>query len=485
MPNRLSYDAVVVGSGPNGLAAAIRLAQAELSVLVVEANDTVGGGTRSAELTLPGYVHDVCSAVYPLGVGSPFFRQLPLQKYGLSWVQPDLPLAHPLENGQAAVLHRSVADTAAGLGKDRQAYEALMTPLVSNWEALAGEFLQPLLHRPSHPLLLARFALHALAAASKLAKSRFQGEEARALFAGLAAHSFLPLEQRASAAFALVLGMMGHAVGWPLARGGSQHVADALAAHLRALGGEIATHVRVESLEQLPLARATLLDITPLQLLLIAGDKLPASYRRRLEQYRYGPGVFKADYALSNPIPWKAAACSSAGTVHVGGSLEEVAAAEREVAGGRPPQRPFVLVVQPSRFDPARAPEGKHTAWAYCHVPNSSSFDMTGRLESQIERFAPGFRDCVLARHVMNCEELEQRNANLVGGDISGGAMDLWQIASRPVPGLTPYRLPVPGLYLCSSSTPPGGGVHGMCGFHAAEAALRDCFRKRRWPGHR
>ena len=488
MPNRLSYDAVVVGSGPNGLAAAIRLAQAKLSVLVVEANDTVGGGTRSAELTLPGYVHDVCSAVYPLGVGSPFFRHLPLQKYGLSWVQPELPLAHPLENGQAAVLRRSVADTAAGLGQDRGSYEALMTPLVSNWEALAGEFLQPLLHKPGHPLLLARFGLRALAAATALATSRFQGAEARALFAGLAAHSFLPLEQRASAAFGLVLGMMGHAVGWPLARGGSQHVADALAAHLRALGGEIATHVRVESLDQLPLARATLLDVTPLQLLLIAGDKLPASYRRRLEAYRYGPGVFKADYALSSPIPWKAPACSGAGTVHVGGSLAEVAAAEREVAEGKLPERPFVLVVQPSRFDPTRAPEGKHTAWAYCHVPNSSSFDMTERLENQIERFAPGFRDCVLARHVMNCEELERRNANLVGGDISGGAMDLWQIAFRPVPGLTPFRIPVPGLYLCSSSTPPGGGVHGMCGFHAAEAALRDCFRNPRWarsPGWR
>jgi phytoene dehydrogenase-like protein len=476
MPNSLSYDAVVVGSGPNGLAAAIRLAQAGLSVLVVEANETIGGGTRSAELTLPGYVHDVCSAVYPLGLGSPFFRQLPLQKYGLSWVQPELPLAHPLDNGQAAVLRRSVTDTAAELGEDRSSYEALLNPLVSNWEALAGEFLRPLLHLPRHPLLLLRFGLRALESASGLANSHFRGEEARALFAGLAAHSFLPLEQRPSAAFGLVLGMMGHAVGWPLVHGGSQHLADALAAHLRFLGGEIATHVRVESLDQLPLARATLLDVTPLQLLLIAGHKLPDSYRRRLGNYRYGPGVFKADYALSRPIPWKAEDCSRAGTVHVGGSLQDVAAAEREVAQGKPPQRPFVLVVQPSRFDSTRAPEGRHTAWAYCHVPNSSSFDMTERLENQIERFAPGFRDCILARHIMNCEKLEERNPNLVGGDISGGAMDLRQIVARPVLSPSPYRLPVPGLYLCSSSTPPGGGVHGMCGYYAAEAAIRDWF---------
>jgi phytoene dehydrogenase-like protein len=476
MPNRVSYDAVVVGSGPNGLAAAIRLAQEKLSVLVLEANETIGGGVRSAELTLPGFIHDLCSAVHPLGLGSPFFRQLPLQNHGLEWIHPEIPLAHPLDDRKAAVLQRSVAATAERLGMDAKQYRKLMSPLVENWEILAGEFLQPMLHVPKHPIQFARFGWRSMRSATKLIHSKFADEPARALFAGLAAHSFVPLDHLPTAAFGLVLGMLGHAVGWPIPRGGSQHIADALEAHLLSLGGEIATHTRVESLDQLPLAKATLLDVTPRQLLRIGGNRLPVSYRTRLERFRYGPGVFKIDYALDYPIPWKSSDCSRAGTVHVCGSSEEVAAAEAQVAEGKPPERPFVLVVQPTLFDETRAPEGAHTVWAYCHVPNGSDFDMTSQLETQIERFAPGFRDCVLARHTENCAALERKNANLVGGDINGGSACLSQLIARPVLSPCPYRTPVPGLYLCSSSTPPGGGVHGMCGFHAAEAALRDCF---------
>jgi phytoene dehydrogenase-like protein len=474
MPDKFAYDAVVVGAGPNGLSAAIRIAQAKLSVLVLEAKDCIGGGTRSAEVTLPGFVHDLCSAVHPMGIASPFFRQLPLEKYGLNWIQPEFPLAHPFDDGKAALLRRSILDTASGLGRDQSNYCRWMAPLLPHWENLADEFLQPILHFPHHPFQLARFGLRALRSATGCAKSWFEAEQARALFGGLAAHSFLPLEQIPSASFGLVLGLMAHAVGWPLARGGSQQIANALAAHLRSLGGEIRTDSPVESLSSLPQARAILLDVTPRQLLRMAGDSLPASYRNRLEKFRYGPGVFKVDYALAAPIPWKANECSRAGTVHLGGTLDEIAASEREVAGGQAPEKPFTLLAQPILFDKSRAPEGKHIAWAYCHVPNGSSFDMTSRIENQIERFAPGFRDTILARHTMNCVAMEQRNANLVGGDINGGSADLWQLLARPILSLSPYRTALPGVYLCSSSTPPGGGVHGMCGFHAAEAALRD-----------
>lgn len=477
MPNKVSYDAVVVGSGPNGLAAAIRLAQEKLSVLVLEANDTIGGGARSAELTIPGFVHDVCSAVHPMAAGSPFLLKLPLEKYGLHWLHPELPLAHPLDDSTAAVLDRSLERTAKELGEDARPYSALLAPLVAHAENLSEEFLQPILHLPNHPIQLARFGVRALCSASGLIQRKFTGARARALFSGLAAHSFMPLESRPSAAFGLVLGMLGHSVGWPSPRGGSQRIADALAAHLRFLGGEIRTGFRVEHLDQLPLARATLFDLTPLQLIILLEEKLPSSYLRRLGRYRYGPGVFKIDYALSRPIPWQAQRCSRAGTVHIGGTFEEVATSEREVSQGKPPQRPFVLLAQPTLIDPARAAHDKHIAWAYCHVPNGSKFDMTDRIENQIERFAPGFRDCILARHTMNCEALEAKNANLVGGDINGGAFDLRQLFARPIFSPIPYRIPVPGFYLCSSSTPPGGGVHGMCGFHAAEAALRDCFR--------
>jgi phytoene dehydrogenase-like protein len=480
MSGKISYDAVVVGAGPNGLAAAIRLAQYGLSVLMLEANSTIGGGMRSAELTLPGFIHDLCSAVHPLGIGSPFFRKLPLEKYGLKWIQPMVPLAHPFENGEVALLQRSVSRTALGLGVDREPYERLMTSMTARWETLTAEFLQPLLHWPRHPMQLAHFGLLGMRSAAALAQARFQGERARALFGGLAAHSFLALEEVFSAGFGLVLGLLAHAVGWPLAKGGSQSLANALAAHLRSLGGEIITGSPVKSLEDLPLARAVLLDVTPRQLLQIAGDKLPNSYGKKLLRYRCGPGVFKLDYALAGPIPWKAAVCGGAGTVHLGGTFQEIALAERQVAGGGIPERPFVLMAQPSLFDSTRAPSGKHTAWAYCHVPNGSLTDMTVAAENQIERVAPGFRELILARHTMTCADLERKNANLTGGDINGGAADWRQLIARPVLSPWPYRTPVPGLFLCSSSTPPGGGVHGMCGFHAAEVAIRDCFRQHR-----
>lgn len=470
MPDQ--YDAVVVGSGPNGLAAAITLAHAGHSVLVCEANSTIGGGARSTPLTLPGFVHDVCSAVHPLAAGSPFFKTLPLERFGLTWIQPDIPLAHPLDDGTAACLHRDVDVTANSLGADRSAYRHLMTPLVRNWDKLAAEFLQPILHIPRHPLALARFGVPALCPARFLAKTIFKSEPARALFAGIAAHSFLPLEAPVSSAFALVLGTAGHSVGWPVPRGGSQSIANALASYLRELGGTIETNRCVEALNDLPIAPIKLFDTSAWQLARIARNRLPEGFRRRLENFRHAPGIFKIDYALSSPIPWKAEACRHAGTVHLGGSLNEIAEVERDVAGGRIPDRPFVLVAQQSLFDETRAPRGQHTLWAYCHAPFRCEVDLSERIESQIERFAPGFRDCVIARHKMGPPDLQRSNANLVGGDISGGAANLWQLLARPTFSPVPYRTPLPGVYLCSSSTPPGGGVHGMCGYHAARAAL-------------
>lgn len=476
MADQVSYDAVIVGSGPNGLAAAIRLAQAGLSVLVLEANHQVGGGARSAELTLPGFVHDICSAVHPLGVGSPFFGALHLGQHALRWIQPEFPLAHPFDDGEAVVLRRSVAETAKDLGKDGQAYQALFHPLDERWEALATDILKPLLRWPKHPLLTARFGSHALRSASGLAKASFQTERARALFAGMSAHSFLRLEAAGSAAFGLVLGMLGHAVGWPIPEGGSQKIADALAAYLRTLGGEIEAASPVSNIDQLPLSRVVLLDVTPRQLVAIAGHKLPGRYRDRLHRYRHGPGVFKLDYALSRPIPWRSSLCSRAGTVHLGGTLAEIAASEAATAEGRCSERPFIILAQPSLFDPTRAPTGQHVAWVYCHVPNGSSAGMRPQMEAQIERFAPGFRDCVLACRATSSAEMSRYNPNLIGGDINGGAADLWQLVARPIFSRNPYRTPTPGLYLCSASTPPGGGVHGMCGFHAAELALSDFF---------
>jgi phytoene dehydrogenase-like protein len=469
------YDAVVVGSGPNGLAAAVTLARAGKSVLVLEARDTIGGGCRSAELTLPGFVHDVCSAIHPLGLGSPFFKTVPLDGHGLEWIHPPAPVAHPMDDGTTVLIERSVEETAAGLGPDGKAYRSLMGPLAADWNGLATDLLGPLAI-PRHPVSLARFGMKAIRSARGLAESRFEGGRARAVFAGIAGHAILPLERPATAAIALVLGALAHAIGWPLPRGGSQRIADALGSYLRSLGGPIETGSPVESLDRLPPARAVLADVTPRQLLRLAGDRLRGRYRRQLEAYRYGAAAFKLDYALSGPIPWKAPACARAATVHLGGTLPEIAAAEAAVARGEHPERPFVLLAQQSLFDPSRAPAGKHTAWAYCHVPNGSTFDMADRIEAQIERFAPGFRDLVLARSVLTPARLEEHNANYVGGDINGGAQDLGQMFARPAWRIVPYSTPVRGLYLCSSSTPPGGGVHGMCGHHAARAALRALF---------
>ncbi len=458
MSQNSKYDAIVVGSGPNGLAAAITLAQAGQSVVVFEAKETIGGGSRSMELTLPGFIHDVCSAVHPLALDSSFFRSLPLESYGLEMIQPSAPLAHPLDDGTAVMLERSIEATATGLGIDAKAYRKLMTPLVANWDKIEGSMRAPL--RPQialHPFVRANFALKALHSAHGLAKSLFKGEQARALFAGMSAHSMMSLEQLSSATAGLLLGILGHTVGWPIPRGGSQKIVDALAA----------------SIDALPPARVILFDVTPRQLLRIAGDSLPNSYQRQLRRYRYGPGIFKIDYALEGPIPWKAEGCLRAGTVHIGGTLLEIAASEREVAQGEHPEKPYVLVAQQSLFDPTRAPEGKHTAWVYCHVPNGSTFDMTERIECQIERFAPGFRDRILARSTMTSLEVEHYNANYVGGDISGGAMDLRQYFTRPAIRLVPYTTPAKNIFICSSSTPPGGGVHGLCGYFAARAALR------------
>ena len=472
MSENRTYDAIVVGSGPNGLAAAIAIAQAGRSVLVVEAKETIGGGARSAELTLPGFVHDVCSAIHPLGAGSPFFSTLPLSEHGLEWIQPDACLAHPFDDGSAAVLERSIEATGDGLGRDAEAYRKLMGPLADNWDKLSRQLLGPL-RPPRHPLVMARFGMRAVRSAQGLAEAVFKGEKARALFGGMAAHSFLRLDKAPSAAFGLVLGASGHAVGWPLPRGGSQRISDALASYLRSIGGEIVTSTYVESVDELPPARAILLDVTPRQVIRIAGARLPRGYRRKLEGYRYGPGVFKMDWALDGPVPWKASECARAGTVHLGGTIDEIERSEQLVWEGEHPEKPLVLLAQQSLFDPSRAPEGMHTAWAYCHVPNGSTFDMTDRIESQIERFAPGFRDRILARSVMSTERLEEYNPNYVGGDINGGIQDFRQLFTRPTLSLVPYSTPARGLYICSSSTPPGGGVHGMCGYHAARAALR------------
>jgi phytoene dehydrogenase-like protein len=465
-------DALVVGSGPNGLAAAITLAREGRSVRVLEAQPTIGGGARSAELTLPGFVHDRCSAIYPLAICSPFFSSLSLTRHGLDWIQPELALAHPLDDGSAAILSQSLEDTCTSLGEDGRAYRQLMEPLLRKWEMLVDEFLQPIVHLPRHPWLLARFGLSAVQSAATLAQRQFRGDRAQALFAGLAAHSFLPLEEAGSASFGLVLAIMGHAVGWPLPRGGSQKISDALAAQLRELGGLIETGHPVQDVQKLESARAVLLDLTSWRTSRVARSRLPTAYRERLERFPHGPSVFKMDYALNGPIPWKIDACRRAGTIHLGGTLIEIAASEREVARGEIPSRPFVLLAQQSVFDQTRTPAGKHTAWAYCHVPRGCRADVSAAIETQIERFAPGFSSLILARCVSNPSALESHNANLDGGDISGGANDLRHLFARPILSAVPYRTPARGLYLCSSSTPPGGGVHGMCGYHAARAAL-------------
>jgi phytoene dehydrogenase-like protein len=468
------FDAVVVGSGPNGLAAAIRLQQEGLSVLLLEGKDTVGGGLRSAALTLPGFTHDVCSAIHPLAAGSPFLGTLPLHEHGLQFLYPPVAAAHPFDDGTAALLVGSVDETAARLGDDAHAYWQLMASVVADWPGLAPDVLGPL-QFPQHPLALARFGLKALPPAQLLAKM-FRTKEARGLWAGMAAHAIQPLSNVATSAIGLVLLATGHLRGWPLPKGGSQSIADALASHFRSLGGRIETGVYVESLAQLPSAHAVLLDVTPRQLLQIAGQDLSPLYRWQLGRYRYGMGVFKVDWALAGPVPFAAEECRRAGTVHLGNTFEEIARSEYVASKGQHPEKPFVLLAQQSLFDPTRAPQGKHTAWAYCHVPHNSRVDMTAAIEAQVERFAPGFRDLILGRHVMNTAQMQAYNPNYVGGDINGGIIDVGQLFTRPALRLSPYRTSRKGLYLCSSSTPPGGGVHGMCGYHAAQRALKDVF---------
>ena len=465
----------MVGSGPNGLAAAITLARAGRRVVVREAEDTLGGGVRSAELTLPGFVHDVCSSIYPFVPGSPFFRDLPLAEHGLELVHPPAPVAHPFDDGSAVVVERSLEETATGLGDDAEAYCRLVGSVCSAWGDLEEGILGPLASFPRHPLFLARFATNALRAAAPLARRTFATERARALFAGCAAHSIAPLERKPTAAFGLILLSLAHLFGWPFPRGGSQRIADALASILRELGGEIVVSAPVESLAELA-SPTVVCDVVPRELIRIAGPELPARYVRRLARFPHGPGAFKVDFALDGPIPWQAQECGCAGTVHLGGTLAEIAASERAPWEGRHAERPFVLVAQHSLFDPSRAPAGKHTVWAYCHVPNGSDFDMTDRIEAQVERFAPGFRDLVVGRSVMPPAALERRNRNLVGGDLNAGAVTLWRLLARPVLSASPYRTPAKGLYLCSASTPPGGGVHGMCGYLAARAALSDAL---------
>lgn len=475
MSQKATYDAVVVGSGPNGLAAAITLAQAGRSVIIFEGKETIGGGMRSAELTLPGFVHDICSAIHPLGLSSPFFRELPLKQHGLTWVQPEIPLAHPFNDGSAAALHRSIEATGISLDEDANAYSQLMGMLVDDWQEIMEGILGPL-RIPRHPLALVNFVPLALRSAEGLANKTFKGEKGRGFFAGLAGHSMIELDKAGTAAFGLVLALLGHAVGWPLPQGGTQNLADALTCYLRSLGGEIVTGHFIQSLDELPSSRAILCDVTPKQLLAMASDRLPQGYRRKLEGYRYGPGAFKIDWALDEPIPWEAEACRRAGTVHLGGTFEEIAAAEKAVWGGKHPEKPYVLVAQQSLFDNSRVPPGKQTAWAYCHVPHGSNVDMTETITDQIERFAPGFRDTVLAKHTFTAKGMEEYNPNYVGGDINGGVQDLRQLYTRPVARLVPYSTPVKDLFLCSSATPPGGGVHGMCGYHAAKAVLKAIF---------
>ena len=460
-------DAVVVGAGPNGLAAAIVLAQAGRSVLVLEAQDTIGGGARTAEVTLPGFRHDICSAIHPMAVISPFFKSLNLD---VEWIEPRYAIAHPLDDGRAAVLERSLDATSAGLGSDARAWHDLFAPLLG--DTLFQEILRPMRPFTRHPILLARFGFEALRSAFGVAR-RFRQDPARALLAGCAAHAVRPLESAGTGAFALTFALSGHQTGWPFPKYGSQRIVDSLAAKLRSLGGEIRVSAPVRSMRDICESRVVIFDVTPRQFAAIAGDVLPERYLRKLRRYKYGPGVFKVDFALNGPIPWRAAECAGAATVHLGGTLEEIARHEAEIWRGRNGDRPFVLLAQQSLFDPTRAPAGKHTAWAYCHVPNGSSDDMTERIEQQIERFAPGFRDRILARHTFNAAQLESYNGNLVGGDVGGGAYTLLQTVARPFPKLNPYSTPNPRLFLGSSSTPPGGGVHGLCGYFAARAALK------------
>jgi phytoene dehydrogenase-like protein len=467
-------DVVVVGAGPNGLTAAIILARSGLSVSVVEAKASIGGGCRTEELTLPGYRHDVCAAIHPMGVASPIFRRLPLADYGVQWLSAPFALAHPLTDGRVALLSRRMSDTVASLGEDGRRWERLLSPFIERHQDFFAEVLRPI-RLPRHLGLMTRFGLLALQSSQRL-QQRFTGEPARALFAASAAHSVLPLSAPGSASFGLVLAVAGHAFDWPCARGGSAAIIEALAGIATDAGCTISTNSPIRSLNDLPPARAVVFDLTPRQVLAIAGHEMSPWYRQQLSRFRHGPGVFKIDYALAGRIPWRAPVCGDAATVHVGGSADEIARSEAAANAGIISDAPFVLVAQQSHMDPTRAPESRHTGWAYCHVPHGSEVDMTERIERQIERFAPGFRDLVLARHVMSPRALEAHNANMIGGDIGGGANTLWQFLMRPTVRWNPYTTSDPHLFICSSSTPPGGGVHGMCGYWAARTVLRRVF---------
>lgn len=468
------YDAVVVGSGPNGLAAAITMQQQGLKVLIIEAKSTIGGGMRTAELTIPGYTHDICSAVHPLGASSPFFKSLPLHEFGLQWINPPAALAHPFDDGTAAMLYPSLKATAATLGEDADKYLSVMAPLVEDWDVLAPNLLGPLT-LPSEPLKTARFGLQAIKSAQQFVKS-FKGYNAKAFFGGLAAHSMLALDKQMSASFGLVLGAIGHVANWPFPQGGSQALADAMAAYFQSIGGTIQTDMHIRGLKQIPPAKVLLFDLGPKQLIEIVREKFPKGYIKRMGKFRYGMGVFKIDWALSDPIPFSSPECKQAGVIHIGGSYPEIAASEKSASQDKAHAQPFVLLAQPSLFDDTRAPKGNHTAWAYCHVPHGATEDMTEAIERQVARFAPDFKDVILAKHTMNTVDMQYYNPNYIGGDINGGVQDIWQHFARPILRWSPYTTPIPNIYLCSSSTPPGGGVHGMCGFHAAKKALSDHF---------
>ena len=474
MANSFEYDAVVIGSGPNGLAAAITLQRAGLSVLVIEGADKIGGGMRTSELVLPGYLSDVCSAVHPMGAGSPFLQELPLEKFGLEYINPPVLAAHPFDDGTASVLLQSLQQTADRLGADKDAYLQLIGSVVDLWPGIAKDVLGPL-HMPQHPLDLIKFGLPALRSALSIAK-KFKTPEAKGLWAGMAAHSFLPLDQLTTAAVGLVLMANGHLKGWPIPKGGSQQIANALGGYFESIGGKIETGRYIKSLKDLPSAKAFLFDVSPKQLLDIAGESFSGFYRRQLKNYRYGAGVFKVDWALDGPVPFTAPECREAGTVHIGGFIADIVHSEKEASGGRVTEKPFVLLAQQSLFDAGRAPEGKQTLWGYCHVPNGSILDRTEAIENQVERFAPGFKDRIIARHTFNTAQIESYNPNYIGGDINGGILDIWQLYTRPALKLSPYNTSAKGLYICSASTPPGGGVHGMCGYNAGKKALKDIW---------
>lgn len=474
MPPGKTFDAIVVGSGPNGLAAAITLQQEGVSVLLIEGKETIGGGLRTEELTLPGFHHDVCSAVHPLAIASPFFNTLPLDKFGLEYIQPAIPAAHPFDDHTAAIATQSLETTSNLLGEDERVYNKLLGPVIDAWPHLADDLLGPLSY-PSKPFLFARFGQHAILPASTLV-SRFRTSHARGLWAGMAAHSIQPLTNIATSAIGVVLLAAAHMKGWPIPKGGSRSIANALAGYFKSIGGVIQTGTFVNSIKELPSAKAYFFDVTPSQLLRITGDQFSSFYTYQLNRYRYGMGVFKVDWALDGPVPFASPEARHAGTVHIGGTFEEIQASEAHSSKGGHPEKPFVLLTQPSVFDSTRAPHGKHTAWAYCHVPNGSTVDMTAAIEQQVERFAPGFTKKIMARHTMNTKDLQNYNPNYIGGDINGGIIDIWQLFTRPALRISPYKTSAKGIYICSSSTPPGGGVHGMCGFHAARRGLKDIF---------